>query len=185
MQTCRLLLLILLCLVLNSCSRIRVSLDFAPDYPFTSSMTYNWHRTLQTAKAGLLLEDDLLAKRFTDSVNHNLQSRQIELNKTPDLLVSCSYTIIGKIYSEPVLTRAGFGVEHYGRLAGFGIYGGTNIHQYEEGKLIISFHETTTDRLVWKGIGTREVYTHFSPKALDKFVKNLVNEVLEQFPPHQ
>ncbi|BHH83323.1 hypothetical protein LA52FAK_16120 [Desulforhopalus sp. 52FAK] len=162
---------------------MQVSQDFDNSYDFKIANTYNWDKELQSSTDDLLKEDELLAKRFFSAIELNLQNQGMNLSDTPDILVSCTYTITTRIQSETVQPTIGVGYGRYGRYGGFGVQSGSSVRQYDRGLLTINMHNAKDGRLIWKGNATREVFTHSSPERLTKSVNEMVQATLAQFPP--
>lgn len=172
-----------LIVALSSCSTIQVSQDFDAGYNFTSAKTYNWNKNLTVNDDDLIQKDELLAKRFFDAINHNLQFRGYSLADSPELLVSCTFTVTSRLQTDTIQPAIGVGYGRYGRYGGVGVHSGTSVRQYDRGMLAINIHSKLDNKLVWKGTGTREVFTHNSPEKISEIVAELVQSVLEQFPP--
>ena len=178
---------ILLCLVsillLASCSKVQVSQDFDNTYNFTTANTYNWDKELQSSTDDVLKENELLAGRFFSAIDTRLQAQGMSVSDTPDILVSCPYSVTSRIQSETVQPTIGVGYGRYGRYGGFGIQSGSSVRQYDRGLLTINMHNVKDGRLIWMGTATREVFTHNSPERLTKSVNEMVQATLAQFPP--
>lgn len=183
MKTNVLLFLFITTLFLSSCSKVQVSQDFDNTYNFTAAQTYNWNKALQETTTGILQKDELLADRFFAAIDSTLAVQGYALSDTPDFLVSCNYTITSRFQADPVQPAIGFGYGRYGRYGGVGIHSGTSVRQYDQGMLTISIHNSENGKLIWKGNGTREVFTHNSPVQITKSVNEMVQSTLAQFPP--
>lgn len=183
MKTRVLLFLCITALCLSSCATVQVSQDFDNTYNFTNAQTYNWDNDLQETTTGLLQEDELLANRFFTAIDASLMAQGFTASDKPDFLVSCNYTITSRIQADSVQPTIGFGYGRYGRAGGVGIQSGTSVRQYDRGMLTINIHNTKDGKLIWKGNGTREVFTHNSPEKLTKSVNEMVQSTLAQFPP--
>lgn len=183
MKTILLLFLSLTTLCLSSCSSVQVSQDFDNSYNFTQATTFNWDTELQKSNTGLLQDDELLAKRFFTAINTSLVNQGYTLSETPALLISCNYTITSRLQADSIQPSIGFGYGRHSRFGGVGIQSGTTVRQYDRGMLTINIHDAKDGKLIWKGNGTREVFTHNSPEKLTKSVNELVQSTLAQFPP--
>jgi hypothetical protein len=171
---------------LTSCSTVQVSEDFDSTYNFASATTYNWNKKLQTTTKDLLKGDELLENRFLKAIDRTLTAQGYTQSDSPDILVSCTYNITSRLRSEPIQPAIGVGYGRYGRYGGFGIQSGSTVRQYDRGELTISIHETSSGNLLWKGIGTQEVFTHNNPEQISQYVNEMVKAILSQFPPsHQ
>lgn len=183
LKTIKLLSLLVTILCLTSCATVQVSQDFDKAYDFTKAGTYNWNKDLQDATTGLLQDDELLATRFFTAIDSSLVAQGFTLSETPDFLVSCNFTVTSRIQADSVQPSIGFGYGRYGRFGGVGIQSGTSVRQYDRGLLTINIHDTRDGKLIWKGSGTREVFTHNSPEKVTKSVNEMVQSTLAQFPP--
>lgn len=185
MKTKILLLLSIAALFLASCSKVQVSQDFDSTYNFAGARTYNWNTELQDSATGIIKDNTLLADRFVTAINTTLTSQGFSISDNPDFLVSYTYQISSRLQTDSVEPTLGFGYGRYGRFGGVGIQSGSSVRQYDRGLLTISIHDNKEIGLVWKGDGTREVFTHSTPEQLTKTVNELVESTLAQFPPLQ
>lgn len=183
MKTKILLFLSIITLFLTSCSTVQVSQDFDKTFNFTSATTYNWDTELQDSATGIIKDDELLADRFVTAINTALTSQGFSISDTPDFLVSYTFQITSRIQADSVEPTLGFGYGRYGRFGGVGIHSGTSVRQYDRGLLTINIHDAEEGGLIWKGNGTREVFTHNNPEKLTEIVNELVSSTLAQFPP--
>ncbi|MFT5698075.1 MAG: hypothetical protein ACI8ZB_000929 [Desulforhopalus sp.] len=183
MKTKILIFLSLFVLFLTSCSTVQVSQDYDNTYNFTTAKSYNWNTELQHPMEGILKDDELLADRFFSAIDTTLKAQGFSLSESPDFLVSWTYTVTSRLQADTIQPAIGVGYGRYGRYGGFGLQSGTSIRQYDRGQLTINIHDSSTRRLIWKGNGTREVFTHNSPEQLTKNVFDMVQSTLAQFPP--
>lgn len=167
----------------SSCSKVQVSQDYAQDYEFGKEKTFGWNEQLQKETGDILNENELLAGRVKASIEDVLTTRGYKQASQPDFLVSCVYSVTSRLRSNSVNTGFGVGYGRYGRHTGVGISTGNNIRQYDQGKLVINIHQAQTQNLIWKGTGTREVFTHASPEEITRGVRETVESILQQFPP--
>ena len=150
---------------------------------FGKEKSFGWNEKLLQENSGLLNQNELLAKRFKKSIEDVLNHKGYRQGGRADFLVSCIYTVSSRLRSEPGYTGFEFGYGRYGRYRGVGISTGSSIRQYDQGKLEINIHSSETGSLIWRGTGTREVFTHSTPAAIARAVDELVAAVLNQFPP--
>ena len=173
-------------LFLTACAGVQVSQDYATDYLFNKNKSYAWNTTSPSAGDDLLQGDELLAERYTRAIEATLAQQGFIQAIQPTYLVSYTYRIASRLETDVFDTGFGFGFGRYGR---YGRYGGiemstgSNVRQYDQGTLIISLHAATTDRLIWKGTGTRQVFEHSNPEEITRNVNEMVESVLAQFPP--
>jgi hypothetical protein len=166
-----------------ACAKVQVSQDYDSNYPFAAATTFNWNEALQQQNDDRYQIDELLATRFETAIEGNFLQKGFRQSPQPDFLVSYIYEVTSRIQVDDLHSRFGFGYGRYGRYGGVGFDTGSIIQQYDQGKLVINIHSTVTEKLLWKGTGTREVFTHSNPEQLTRRVNEMVSAVLAQFPP--
>lgn len=172
--------------LLSSCSKVQVSQDYDQSFLFGTAESFNWQGGFSPAAAPPdKTDNELLDKRFRKAIKDNLLNRGLLFIEDPDLLISYKYSVVSKLEADPFSPGFGFGYGSFGRYGGIGIQTGTNIRQYDQGVLVISIHSATTGELVWRGVGTRQVFTHSSPERVTKEVIETVESILKQYPPSQ
>jgi hypothetical protein len=176
--------LLFLLFLLGGCSKVRVSQDYNPSFLFNSAESFNWNtRLAETDIPERQKDNELLDKRFHEAIESTLLRSGLSLAERPDLLISYTYSVVSKLETNSLSTGFGFGYGSYGRYRGAGIHTGSNLRQYDQGMLVISIHSGKTEELVWRGVGTREVFTHSSPESVTRAVVETVETILRQFPP--
>ncbi len=166
-----------------ACAPVQVSQDFDRNYPFATATTFNWNEELQQQNDERFHIDALLATRFKRAIEGAFTRQGFRQGAQPDFLVSYSYEVSSRIEVDDLHTHFGYGYGRYGRYGAVGLDTGSFIQQYDLGKLVINIHSTKTGQLFWKGIGTRQVFTHNSPEQLTRRVNEMVGAILAQFPP--
>lgn len=169
--------------LVSACTAVQVSQDYDTTFTFGTTNTFGWHAKLQHESSDLQKPDELLAKRFNEAIENVLTSQGFKLNERPTFLVSYTFSITSKLQVDPGYSSFGYGIGRYGYSRGFGMNTGNSIRQYDQGKLVINIHSATTDQLLWKGTGTREMSTHSNPTHITQNVYEMVEAVLAQFPP--
>ncbi len=170
--------------LLTACASVEVSQDYVKDFNFTRATTFSWNEKQQAENNTRLQVDELLANRFKNAIDEALVLKGLKQSPHPDLLVTYTYTISSKLQVDDYNPSFGFGYGWYGRhFGGIGIDTGSVVQQYDQGKLEIFLHSAQTGELLWKGTGTREVFTHSSPDEITQRVKEMVDAILAQFPP--
>lgn len=167
------------------CSAVQVSQDYDTSRTFSGLRTYAW-KTVERKKTGDVRRDNpLLHNRIRTAVEQSLAVRGFKkISKDrPDFFVDYQYTIRSKIESDDVRTGVGFGVGRSGHFGGIGVSTGTNVNEYDQGMLVIDIIEPGTDTLMWRGIGTRRVSVHSKPEKITQNVHEMVEKILNQFPP--
>lgn len=166
-----------------ACAPVQVSQDFDRNYPFATATTFNWNEELQQQNDERLHIDELLTTRFKRAIEEAFTRQGFRQAAQPDFLVSYMYEVSSRIEVDDLHTQFGYGYGRYGRYGAVGFGTGNKLQQYDQGKLVINIHSTKTGQLFWKGIGTRQVFTHSSPEQLTSRVNEMVNAILAQIPP--
>jgi hypothetical protein len=160
-------------LTMVGCSTISVNQDYDPAYDFSKLKTYGFIPI--TSEAGI---DQLNADRLGEAIKTNLTAKGFTLAETADFGIALFFT---KNTKTDITTTGGYG---YG-YRGFGGMGYTDIHQYDEGTLVIDFIDMAENKLVWRGIGSGVMSENPSVEEKTENVNNAVNQILAQFPPTQ
>ena len=182
----------LLCTILflifafTGCSGIEVSQDYDEDAELSALSLYAWQTGTQAKTGDVRVDNPLLDKRIRKAVETNLENKgmQKSANATPDFLVKYDYVIRQKVRSSGVRTGVGFGFGSYGRYGGVGISQGSDVRTYDEGLLVIDVLEPGSGKLFWRGQATFYVSEHSKPEDSTKEINNVIQKVLNQFPPN-
>jgi hypothetical protein len=170
-------------LLFSGCAATRVSQDYDTAFHFEFTSSYNWDPDNPENLSGSDKENQLLANRFKNAIENTLYSLGFEVSDKPDLLISYTYSVVQRLETDPFYPSFGYEYGWFGRHGGLSLYSTTGIYQYSVGELTISFYYGKTHDLVWRGVGTRDVFTRSSPEAITKEVNDMVASVLAQFPP--
>ena len=174
---------LILLLLTVSCAKVQVSQDYDAAYQFSAPRTIGWNTKVTLRESGLLAKDQLLAERFKNSIEMAFSQGGYAFTSSPALLVDFEYQVVSRIVSDPVNTGVAFGYGRYGRMGGVGLNTGSSVRQYDQGRLFITLFSSSTSKQVWRGLGTREVFTHMKPADMDVAVDEMVHAILAQFPP--
>lgn len=139
-------------------------------------------------------QDPVLNQAIVEAIHDNLQQEGYKLDQdNPDLLVLVSTKIKERrrtsvrprysYYPYRVGVRGIHPMYHpyyyYGYMD-FGPFAGYDVDEYpyEEGTVIIYLVDRQTERTVWKGLASANIYNQNEPKT----VVNLINAVFQEFP---
>lgn len=175
MKTLKILPLLLLFVIISSCSSVKVNSDYDKKVDFTAYKTYAFY------KSGIdkVEVSDLDKKRILHSIDDVLSSKGFTKSETPDLLVN--------IFTKE---REQVDVNRYNSSWGYGwgygwnpyLWGGnTSVNRYTEGTLYIDLIDAKKKELIWQGEG-EGVLTKDTDKK-DEKIKEFVSKILEQYPP--
>lgn len=168
--------LLLLLLVITSCTSVRVAADYDKNANFNNYKTFAFFKTgidkaeisdLDKRRILRAIESELLAKGFTKSEN-------------PDVLVSLFTKSREKINI--------YNNNHFGYGYGWGWspyywggYGGSSVTRSTEGSLYIDLIDASKKELVWQGMGTGYLTQNMEKKEMR--IKEFVSEIMAKYPP--
>lgn len=170
-------------LLMTGCARVQVSHDYDREFIFDQQLTFGWDSNRQPHREGPLKDNELLARRFRTAIEAFLTARGYAFTASPELFISYTYTVTSRLQTEPVSSGFQFAYGRYGNHGGLGINSGSVIRHYDQGLLVVDIVSAHDGKLLWKGKGTREVFTHSDPDELTKMVTEMAESVLRQFPP--
>ena len=105
-----------------------------------------------------------------------------QTSETPDFLLVSH----GGHQTRIVVSNLGYGYGH-GRWSyrhgGYGDYDGAQVHQYQEGTLILDVVLASTKELIWRGTARGVIDPDPTPEQRTELVNNAVRQVLQNFPP--
>lgn len=168
--------LLLLIVIITSCSSVRVVSDYDKNASFDSYKTFAFYKTgidkaeisdLDKRRILRAIEAELIAKGFTKSEN-------------PDLLVS-------------IFTKSRENINIYNN--GFGPYGygwgwtpfywnnfGQSVSTSTQGSLYIDLIDSKKNELVWQGKGSGYLVTRNVEKKEER-IKEFVAHIMKKYPP--
>lgn len=180
-------------LLMTGCAsqpKITVSSDY-------SVANFDQFKTFQWLPDGLESEgekadNDVVGKFITNNINLVLAKKgyQQELEAIPDFYVNYSVSTADKIeidnqksyegYAPGFTWRRGYGAQATdSKVEIFE----TNIIEYLEGTLIVDIIDPVDLKIIWRGMGTKELPEHFNYDITEKLITNIVAATLENYPP--
>lgn len=166
--------LILLAVVMTSCSSVRVASDYDQQANFNQYQTFAFFKPgidkaeisdLDKRRILRAIEDEMLAKGFTKSEN-------------PDLLVSI-FTKTKEninIYQNNMYGYYGWGWHPW-----YWGAGPNTVNTTSEGTLYIDLIDADEKELVWQGMGTAALAKDVDRKQ--ERINEIVSKILEKYPP--
>jgi len=171
---------LLLCL-LGACSSVRVSVDYDPTEDFSAYRTFTWFPRPQQPTGDYRIDNPLLDARIRAAVERELAAkgyRKVE-DRVPDFYVAYHLSFQDKL-------------DVYTVDRGYMTYWGyrvsmpeTQVHQYEEGTLVLDIANVREKELVWRGVGSGRVRQDPTPEQTTEAVNRAVAEILARFPPER
>jgi len=170
---------------LAGCSGIQVNQDYAPGTRLDALQTFQWTTDTQPATGDLRIDNPLRDARIRAAVERVLAGKGLTRSQdgTADFGIRYQYSLRQKIESSGASSGIGFGFGRYSRHAGIAIGTGDSIREYDEVSLVIDFLEKDSEKLLWRGTGTQRFRQYDDPVKAESDINNLVEKILEQFPP--
>lgn len=158
---------ILLLLIMVSCTSVTVNSDYDTSYDFSKLKTFGFLPI--PADAGF---DQLNAERVGEAIKTNLIAKGYELSKDADFGIALHFGV-----------QTQTNIDAYGYGYGWRRGGSVNVSQYDDGTLIIDFIDMKEKELVWTGSGTGTIDKSVNTEERVSNINYMVGEILAQFPP--
>ena len=177
---------LLLLLVLTACRTFSVRSDWDETVSFEGYQRFFWLEPPVAEGADPFADNSLLRKRIRGAVEANLTGRgfrSVENSADADFLVTYGVLLDKKLKVDGGGASFGGGYG-YGRgpVGLAGVYGGTNVSDYQEATLILDFLDPESEELVWRGWGSGFIQTRDRDRGRDRFEAG-IKAVLDAFPP--
>ncbi len=160
-----------------SCSSVSYKSDFDETVDFSKYKSYKWYSGDQ--KDDDLSRNPLVKKRIHQSVDNVLQQKGFKLveGDETDFVV-----VIHAGTKERMQIYNTGGIGWYDPW--WGPQGGrTDVSYYEEGSLIIDVVDAVKKELTWRGMATAATKENSKTEDMQKYFDEVVNKMLEDFPP--
>ncbi|MFZ0613684.1 MAG: DUF4136 domain-containing protein [Desulfobacterales bacterium] len=182
--------LFLMMVVLAACSGIQVNQDYDPATDFSRYRTFAWAPEPAQKSGDALIDSPLMDRRIRAAIEMTLTSKGFPAaaDDRPDFLVTYQLIVRNQIEVTPAGPAFGWGPYPYGYWGyPYPFWGGIDyssyVNHYQEGTLIIDFTDPETQKLFWRGIGSRRVAQQSTPEKTTAEVNRIVAEILAQYPP--
>ena len=168
-----------------SCSSLKVSQDYDMSVDFSQYRSYDLYPEPQPKTGDVRIDNPLMDARIRQAIDDTLN--KMDFNRVsgqkPDFLVNYYLTIRTKLESSVYTTGAGY--HAYQHPFWGGVHYQTTFREFDQGMLTIDIIDAESNRLIWRGIGTRRVREHQDPERTTAVVNETVARILAQFPPMQ
>lgn len=175
--------ILVLAILLSSCSSVRVAADYDRETNFDQYKTFAFFKP-GIDKAEI---SDIDKRRILRAIEAELLAKGMTKSENPDMLVSIftkstqRVDVYNNAWGAGAWGWGGFNRWGWGWGPGFG-WGGNNVSTRTEGMLFIDFIDTEKKELFWQGSGTGYLVTKNVEKK-EARIKEFVAKTLEQFPP--
>lgn len=163
-------------LLLMGCSSVSVTTDYDHEANFAVYKTFDWMTVSQDVVSAnvqsTMFQNSLLDKRVKSSVNTQLTAKGLTQSATnPDLYLMYHTGTQQKVS----VTDYGYG---YGRWGG-----GTDVHQYTQGTMIVDIVDAKTKQLVWRGAASGALADQPDPATAAEKIDGIVQQMFQNYPP--
>jgi hypothetical protein len=156
----------------------KVTFDYAKDANFASFKTY-------AQKDGTKVGQPLIDERIANAIDTELAAKGLsKVAADPDVYV---------VYHMAFDKQKDISTFSSGYAGGYGPYGWgwgggmgtttTSVRDILVGTLVVDMADAKAGKLVWRGIGTKEVDTQAKPDKRDKSIAKAVNKIFKNYPP--
>ena len=176
------LIILFVCVLLLSCSSVRVSQDYDPAKNMDGLTTYAWKFETQEPTGDFRVDNPLLDTRIRDAVDRNMAALGFQKisDSAPDFFIVYQYVIQRKIESDRVQTGVGFGFGTWGSRGGIGVSTGSSVSEFDEGLMAVDFLDPQSGSLLWRGSGSRRVNQHEDPAKTTQKINEMVDKIMAQ-----
>lgn len=167
-------------LLFIGCSTLDVSVDYDDSYDFKSVKSFTVDNSIGTSK------NTLIGTRIVNALEGELELKNYKKTSKED--ANLIFVFYGSVKDKQSVSTSYSGYGGYGRRGGFG-YGGmmmstTNTYEYQEGTLVVDALNPKTKKIVWRGIGVKELKNYNTPKERTEATNAAVKKIMEKFPIH-
>lgn len=138
----------------------------------------------------VLKTNTIMHERIVNTVNLQLELQGFQLQQQePDFLITYNITSEKKTDIRTYDNYGGygpswgwgFGYAHRGMA--ISTYSETRVDEYQKGTLIIDIIDPKTNRLIWRGVGSKRLPETTDVNVMDKLIHEIVSNILQKFPP--
>ncbi len=168
-----------------ACSTISVTSDYDRSVNFEGLQTYDWLPEPQQKQHSPQAENTLVKSRVRHAVERELDKKGYrKVSEAPDFYLAYHTAVQRKVEVQrvPVASRRGTG-----RRGGRGGWGGayTDVHEYDEGTLILDVVGAGKQELMWRGTARAVMNWKDDPETKTETINEAVGKILELFPPEK
>jgi hypothetical protein len=164
-------------LIFSGCNTLKVTTDFDKTIDFTKYKTYSFYKLKATDNVSQLNQERILR-----SIKNEMNKKGfIEKDDAPDMLINTTAILQDKQSISSNTYGYGGYYRPYGWGAGYGATTTMNVYEYKDGSIIIDILDATTQKLIWQGIGNKEIDAPSNNP--DATIADAVMQIMYGFPP--
>ena len=166
---------LLLMVLVSGCSRLEVSVDYDDTYNFNKAST------IVVSHENKANDNTLFSDRIIKALNSNLESKNYKRasEKEADLIFVFHTNVADKTQVSTEYISMGRGYRFGGMMAS------TSSYDYREGTIVIDALNPKTKKIVWRGIGTKELSQKNTPQEKTQAITRVIDKIMEKFPARQ
>jgi len=162
-----------------------VNVDYDQTYNFATVKTFSLQSQPAKISDDPRLNSPMMQQRVVSAIQAGFQAKGLRSHdQAPDVRIT--YRIDVKQEIESDRARVSMGIGTYSRHVGVGVgYGfpASDVESYDSMVLTIDMTVPQTGKLIWRGSDSRRLYTGSTPESNTKLVNELVENILEKYPP--
>jgi hypothetical protein len=153
----------------------KTTFDYDKTATFANYKTY-------ALKEGTPVGNELIDQRIIAAIDTQLATKGLKKADPPDVFVA--YHVSFDKQKDISAWSTGTGPYGWGYGGGWGSTT-TDVRVYEilVGTLVIDMADAKDNRMIWRGLGVREVDTEAKPEKRDKKINEAVTKILKNYPP--
>ena len=168
----------------------------APVLVLAQKTTYDFDKTANFAgfktyahKEGTRVGQELIDARIVAAIDVQMAAKGFTMSESaPDVVVVYHVAFDKEKDISTYSSGYGGGYGRYGYGYGGGWAGGTSTTQVRDiliGTLVIDVADAKAGKMVWRGMGVKEVDTTAKPEKRDKSISKAVEKIFKNYPPKQ
>ncbi|MDH4059017.1 MAG: DUF4136 domain-containing protein, partial [Cyclobacteriaceae bacterium] len=169
-----------LLLVAAACSSLKVTYDYDKQANFANYKTYSYTNDALNLPIG-----DLNRDRVINAIDAEMTAKGFSKSDSPDVLIDLHVKAEEKVDATATTTGPGYG---YGGPWRYGYGGGfsttsINYYEYVEGTLFVNMIDSSTEKIVWQGRGTKTIDEDASASKREQNINYAIKQIFTKYPP--
>lgn len=166
--------LVMTTLLFVGCSTLDVSVDYDESYDFKNAKTFAVDNSMGKSN------NTLFGSRVVNALENelNLKNYIKSSKEEADLIIVFHASAKEKSDVQTTVGLSGYRGYRYGGM----MMSTSHTYEYTEGTLVVDVLSPKTKKVVWRGIGVKELSEKESPQERTKAVNAAVKKIMEKFP---
>lgn len=182
----RRLMILPLFLVLTACQSPPLHRDYDPQRDYSTYHRWSWKEpAVQYRPDDPRIRSDLTERRIREAVAEQLDQRGLRPVETgeADLLVQTWFIVDERTQQYSSTAMGGWGSPWHGYYWGAPVYTDTRTLHYQVATMQLDLYDARDGKLVWRGSTERTLRQQGSPAERAGFIREIIAQVLSQYPP--